>query len=413
MARKPSRPRLKIAMIGTRGVPAAYGGFETAVEEIGKRLVERGHEVTVYCRNIDGPREKSHLGMKLVHLPALRLKATETLSHSALSVLHAAFTPKPDIAFVFNAANAPFVPVLRARRIPVAVHVDGLEWKRAKWSGAGRRYYTAVEKLAVKWADALIADASGIADYYAGKFDAATELLTYGSPILRDAATDRLAELGIEPGKFHLVVARFEPENHVDMIVKGYSQSAAEYPLVVVGSAPYSAAYTGSIEAIASTDPRIHLLGGVWDQEQLDQLYSHALTYAHGHSVGGTNPSLLRAMGGGTPVLAFDVEFNREVLGEHGLYFGTADDFQERIDHAEHHASQLLVLGQRLQRRAELNYNWDDVAEGYDDLATRLANGYSIHGSRKSHVPDARPGSTEHSPAPMISSSSRTDSRIS
>ncbi|MET4780340.1 DUF1972 domain-containing protein [Glaciihabitans sp. UYNi722] len=413
MARRSAPGKLKIAMIGTRGVPAAYGGFETAVEEIGRRLVARGHEVTVYCRHIDGPRTKTHLGMKLVYLPALRLKAAETLSHTAFSVMHAAVTTKHDMAFVFNAANAPFVPMLRARGIPTAVHVDGLEWMRDKWSGAGRRYYLGVEKLAVKWADALIADAKGIADYYANKFDADTELLTYGSPILRDAASDRLAELGLEPGRFHLVVARFEPENHVDMIVKGFSQSAAEYPLVVVGSAPYSAAYTSSIEAIASTDPRVHLLGGVWDQEQLDQLYAHALTYAHGHSVGGTNPSLLRAMGGGTPVLAFDVEFNREVLGEHGMYFGTPDAFQERIDYAERHASQLLVLGQRLQRRAELTYNWDDVAEGYEDLATRLANGYSIHKTRRPRVTADRPIAIAEPSHTMISTSSRTDSRIS
>lgn len=411
MARRTVPDKLKIAMIGTRGVPAAYGGFETAVEEIGKRLVAHGHEVTVYCRNIDGPRTKTHLGMKLVYLPALRLKAAETLSHTAFSVLHAAVTTKHDMAFVFNAANAPFVPVLRARGIPTAVHVDGLEWMRGKWSGAGRGYYLGVEKLAVKWADALIADSQGIADYYTNKFGVDTELLTYGSPILRHAASDRLAELGLEPGTFHLVVARFEPENHVDMIVKGYSQSAAKYPLIVVGSAPYSAAYTGSIEAIASTDPRVHLLGGIWDQEQLDQLYAHALTYAHGHSVGGTNPSLLRAMGGGTPVLAFDVEFNREVLGEHGMYFDTPDAFQERIDYAERHASQLPVLGQRLQQRAELTYNWDDVAQGYEALAARLANGYSNRKSRRPRAIADPSAVVDQHPHTPISSPSRTESR--
>jgi glycosyltransferase involved in cell wall biosynthesis len=383
MARALPPDRLRIAMIGTRGVPAAYGGFETAVEEIGQRLVERGHEVTVYCRYVDGPRSQTHRGMKLVYLPALRLKAAETLSHTAFSVLHAAVTTKHDMAFVFNAANAPFVPILRARGIPTAVHVDGLEWMRDKWSGAGRRYYLRAEKLAVKWADALIADAKGIADYYSRKFDVDTELLTYGAPILRGVGTERLGELGLEAGKFHLVVARFEPENHVDVIVKGYSQSAAEYPLVVVGSAPYSAAYTGSIEAMASRDPRVRLLGGLWDQEQLDQLYANALTYGHGHSVGGTNPSLLRAMGGGTPVLAYDVEFNRDVLGDQGMYFSSPDSFQEGIDHAEHHPSQLHGLGQRLQRRAELAYNWDDVAEGYEDLARRLSRGHSIHTSRR------------------------------
>lgn len=419
MAHGTSGDTLRIAMIGTRGVPAAYGGFETAVEEIGKRLVERGHEVTVYCRHAEAPRPTHHFGMKLVHLPALRFKAAETLSHTALSVLHASIVARHDMAFVFNAANAPFVPILRARGMPTAVHVDGLEWKRDKWSGAGRRYYLHVEKLAVRWADALIADAKGIADYYAAKFDADTELLTYGSPILRDVKFDRLAQLGLESGKFHLVVARFEPENHVDMIVRGYSQSDAEYPLVVVGSAPYSASYTESIEKIASADPRIHLLGGVWDQQQLDQLYAHALTYGHGHSVGGTNPSLLRAMGGATAVIAFDVDFNREVLGEHGIYFGSSDDFQRQITLAERRAPEFFAVGERLQRRAESTYNWDGVSAGYEDLAQRLANGHSIHQRYRSRVRAPRAGSTaqpqpQPQPSPtLISTSSRTDSRIS
>ena len=398
---------MRIAMIGTRGVPAAYGGFETAVEEIGARLVERGHRVTVYCRDSDR-RAPFYRGMKLVHLPALHLRAAETLSHSALSVIHASVTTRPDAAFVFNAANAPFLPILRARRIPTAVHVDGLEWMRDKWIGAGRRYYLGVERLAVKLADALIADAPGIASYYSRKFSAETELISYGTRIVRNPSSDRLAELGLEPGKFHLVVARFEPENHVDLIVRGFSQSQARYPLIVVGSAPYAATYTRRVEEIAHADSRIRLLGGIWDQELLDQLYTNALTYAHGHSVGGTNPSLLRAMGGATPVLAYDVEFNRDVLGEDGLFFRSAEGLREQIDHAEHHAPQLEKIGQRLQRRAEQNYDWDDVADEYERLARRLTQGTSIHSRRRYSEITASGDSnrTILTPAP-------TDSRIS
>lgn len=397
---------MRIAMIGTRGVPAAYGGFETAVEEIGARLVARGHEVTVYCRGAE-ERLPSYRGMTLVHLPALHLRAAETLSHSALSVMHASFASRPDAAFVFNAANAPFLPILRARRIPTAVHVDGLEWMRDKWSGTGRRYYLGVEKLAVKLADALIADAPAIASYYANKFSAETELISYGARIVRDPSKDRLSDFGLEPKKFHLVVARFEPENHVDMIVQGFSESDATFPLIVVGSAPYAAAYTRKIEEIADADPRIRLLGGIWDQELLDQLYTNALTYAHGHSVGGTNPSLLRAMGGATPVLAYDVEFNRDVLGENGLFFNSAATLREQIDSAEHHAPQLDQFGQRLQRRAEQNYNWDDVSSDYESLARRLANGHSIH-SRKRRLAPRTTTALHHSPA-----SAPTDLRIS
>src|SRR4051794_32741462 len=155
--------RLRVALIGTRGVPARYGGFETCVEEVGRRLVEAGHSVRVYCRLPEGGRVRNqpwqHLGMELVHLPAVRHRVLETLSHTTLSSLHPSITGS-DCAIVFNAANAPLIPVLKGRGVPVVTHVDGLEWRRTKWSGLGRHYYRTMEALAVRWSDALIADAS-------------------------------------------------------------------------------------------------------------------------------------------------------------------------------------------------------------------------------------------------------------
>lgn len=305
---------MRIALIGTRGVPAAYGGFETAVEEIGRRLAARGHDITVYSR---GGEEKmrEYLGMRVVHLPALPLKQAETLSHTGLSTLHAWFHRRPDVAFVFNAANSPFVPLLRLRRTPVALHMDGIEWKRSKWGGRGRAYYRWAEEFGVRSADAFIADAPGIVDYYRDEFSVGTELIRYGAPILEDAPTAGIEKLSLTPGGYHLIVARFEPENHVREIVEGYAASTAKLPLIVVGSAPYAAEYTQAITAIADSDERIRLLGGVYDQDLLDALYAHAHTYLHGHSVGGTNPSLLRAMGAGTATTAYDVGFNPCVSG--------------------------------------------------------------------------------------------------
>jgi glycosyltransferase involved in cell wall biosynthesis len=374
---------MRVALIGTRGVPARYGGFETAVEEIGRRLVASGHDVTVYCRPVDGePRPASYLGMRLVHLPAVRRKTLETLSHTALSVAHAVTRRQRfDAAVVFNAANAPFVPGLRLRRIPVAVHVDGLEWRRAKWTGAGRRYYRTAESASVRWADALIADAVGIADYYEEEFGVATTFVPYGAPILDSPASEKLAALDVEPGRYHLVVARFEPENHVREIVAGYRASRAEHPLVVVGSAPYADTYTAEIETLAAGDSRVRLVGGVWDQEQLDQLYAHATTYLHGHSVGGTNPSLLRAMGAGAPVIAYDVVFNREVLGDSAPRFATPDDLARLVEKAEGDPDGTRAAGRLLQDRAAQRYRWDDVADAYAELLVRLVDGYSTRGA--------------------------------
>jgi glycosyltransferase involved in cell wall biosynthesis len=394
----PGQPEpLRVAMIGTRGVPARYGGFETAVEEIGKRLVENGHQVTVYCRTGRGEdRPAEYLGMRLVHLPAIRSKTLETLCHTALSMLQLIFgAARFDAAIVFNAANAPFLPALRLRRVPVAVHVDGLEWKRAKWGGAGRHYYRTVEALAVRWADALIADARGIADYYTAEFGADTELLTYGAPVQMNPRSDRLAELDLSPEGYHLVVARFEPENHVEEIVAGYHASASRLPLVVVGSAPYSDSYTARINDVAAGDPRIRILGGIWDQQLLDQLYAHGLTYLHGHSVGGTNPSLLRALGAGTAVIAYDVDFNREVLGGAGRFFATSGDVTRLLDTVEADPADAIDEGSRLRKHADANYRWDDVTDGYAELLTRLRSGFSqrgrFSGRRAIAVADAAP----------------------
>lgn len=373
---------LRIAMIGTRGVPAAYGGFETAVEEIGRRLVDRGHAVTVYCRSGGGallPPSRDYLGMRLVHLPALHLKALETLSHTAFSVAHATTRQRPDVAFVFNAANAPFVPFLRQRGIPTTVHVDGLEWKRDKWGGTARRYYRWAEQLSVRSADALIADAQGIAEYYRQEFAIPTELISYGTRLLHNLPADRLGELGLRAGGYHIVVARFEPENHVDVIIDGYRRSSAQLPLAVVGSAPYSGAHGRKIAALAD-DPRVRMLGGIWDQDQLDQLYAHSVSYLHGHSVGGTNPSLLRAMGARTAAIAWDVAFNREVLGAYGAYFRDAKTLATLIEDAELNPHHTEEVSEALQRRAAALYNWGHVTDGYEDLAQRLVTGYSTAG---------------------------------
>ena len=379
--RSPSSPpssSLRIALIGTRGIPAAYGGFETAVEEVGRRLVERGHRVLVYGRDA-GTTGDEYLGMRRVTLPAVRQKALETLSHTALSTLHAVTKARPDAAFVFNAANSPFLPLLRARRIPVALHMDGLEWRRSKWGPRGKAYYRSAEAFGVRTADAIIADAPGIADYYTYQFSVPSELIRYGAPLLDEAPMDGIRALGLEPGGYHLVVARFEPENHIREIVEGYAASTASKPLLVVGSAPYAAEYTAAIDRIAAADDRIRLLGAVYDQEVLDALYHHAFTYLHGHSVGGTNPSLLRAMGAGTAVIAFDVVFNREVLDEHGWYFSDPAAVASAVEAAEADAIAVDAVGAELRERAARDFSWDDVAGEYEALARRIAAGESIH----------------------------------
>lgn len=360
---------MHFAMIGTRGVPAKYGGFETAVEEVGARLVERGHEVTVYCRNPEQTLTE-YLGMRLVNLPALRKRSVETLSHSGLSVLHAA-REKPDAAVLFNAANAPFIPVLKVRGIPTAVHMDGLEWKRGKWAGAGARYYKRAEQMAANSGLALISDAQGIADYLQQTYDRSSYLIPYGAPVLNPGSS-RLGTLDLSAGAYHLVVARMEPENHVLEIVEGYARSGSPNPLVVVGSAPYGDRYISNVRGAAgASDTRF--VGAVWDQELLNELYAHCRSYLHGHSVGGTNPSLLRALGCGAPVTAFDVVFNREVTAGHARFFGSAFSVAEAVQADDADPDGAEERGKLGRDHVSVAYRWDEVADQYESMLVEIA----------------------------------------
>lgn len=363
---------MRIAMIGTRGVPARYGGFETAVEEIGARLADAGHDVVVYTRNTSGERPARFRGMRVVHLPSLRTKSLDTLSHSALSVVDAAVRRRPDVAFVFNAANAPFLGMLRAARIPTAVHVDGLEWKRAKWAGAGARFYRWAERRSVARAPVVIADARAIADSVFERFGRDSAFIPYGAPIVHPGSS-RLAAVSVESRRYHLVVARLEPENNVHVIVEGYRRSKARYPLVVAGSVPYESAYRRDLEEAMRADDRIIALGGVWDQALLDELYGNALTVLHGHSVGGTNPSLLRAMGAGAACVVLDVPFNREVTAGNALIFADASDVAIAVQTAEADPAAMAELGERARAHAATCYNWDDVARRYENVARELS----------------------------------------
>lgn len=352
-------------------MPARYGGFETAAEEIGWRLARDGHSVVVYSRG-RSLRSADYRGMKSINLPAIRRKSLETISHTLASVLHiAAFRRhRPDVALVFNSANAPFIPLLKTMGIPVAINVDGLEWKRAKWSGIAARYYRWAEKSAVNTADSVISDAQGIADHILQTHGRTSTVIPYGAPIISPELV-RLSEIGLARDQYHLVVARFEPENHVLEVVRGFALSRAKLPLILVGDAPYADDYVDRVRQIVGQDPRIRMLGSVWDQELLDDLYAGARSYIHGHSVGGTNPSLLRALGAGAPVTAFDVNFNREVSGGHALFFESPNQLALCVESDDHRRDS--SRSQAGRRHVRKHYQWEDVAQRYLRLCESLA----------------------------------------
>lgn len=365
---------MKIAMMGTRGVPAHYGGFETAVEEIGSGLVGLGHEVVVYCR---GQQDvgTSYKGMERVVLPALRRRSLETLSHTGACVAHA-LRHRPDVALVFNAANAPWVATLRAAGIPTALHIDGHDSRRAKWSGVGKRYYTWATRWGSSVATEAVVDSAAIQHELEDLYDLRSTFIAYGarhSGVDEDYSSRALAEQGLRSRGYHLVVARFEPENHVVEVLRGYTASAARLPLAVVGFAAYPGEYVAQIERLAAADPRIRLMGPVWDQDLLDTLYGGAASYLHGHSVGGTNPSLLRAMAQEAPVLAFECPYNRETTGGHGHFWSSSFDVRQLVEQVEEDPVPFVATVEPAYKRTAERYSWGDVVAQYDGFLHRLA----------------------------------------
>ncbi len=413
---------MKIAMMGTRGVPAQYGGFETAVEEIGSGLVALGHEVVVYCRGQQHAGAQ-HRGMSRVVLPSLQRRSLETLSHTGVSTAHA-LRHRPDVALVFNAANAPWVATLRAAGIPTALHIDGHDARRAKWSGLGKRYYTWATRWGSSIAREVVVDSAAISHELADLYGLRTTFIAYGAREDRvddRTADDLLRQQGLRRRGYHLVVSRFEPENHVVEVLRGYTASDARLPLVVVGFAAYPGEYVAQLEALAAADPRIRLLGAVWDQDLLDTLYGGAASYLHGHSVGGTNPSLLRAMAQQSPVVAFDCAYNRETTGGHGHFWSSSQAVRELVEQVEADPTPFLATMEPAVQRIADRYRWQDVVRQYDRLVSGLAPERALPGTALSVAGPARdartcaevtaPGQQLGPPGQTRSSADGTDGR--
>lgn len=362
---------MKIAFFGTRGVPAKYGGFETCAEELGSRLVEHGHEVIVYCRSSyyeEKPRD--YRGIKLFYLPELKIRSLETLSHTFLSLVHG-LREDCDALLIFNCANSPLLPLPLLFRKRIALHVDGLEWKREKWSSLGRRYYRFTEWLAARLPIVLICDSRAIQKYYRKKYQRETQLVSYGACIQHSQDRSLLRQFNLEPGEYFLQVTRFEPENNPLLSVKAFEQIKTEKKLALVGGVRYRTRYAE--ELLSTKDPRIVFLGFIYSRPVLRELLSNSFAYIHGNEVGGTNPALLEAMGAGCFVICRDVPFNREVLGDAGIYFAkSADDLKQKMEWALFHAGEIPELKEKGRKIVEQGYNWDSVLEDYTHLFQKM-----------------------------------------
>jgi glycosyltransferase involved in cell wall biosynthesis len=354
-----------VAIIGTRGYPSYYGGFETAVRRLAPYLADQGWDVTVYGRpgmttpgdpDLD-PRVTSRITR------GIETKSLSTLSFGLTSSLDAA-RRKPDVALVLNCANGFWLPLLKRRGIPTVVNVDGIEWDRAKWGPLAKTVFQQGAVWTARYADRIVYDAAAIETRWQDEFGRDGDVIPYGG--------DVPPEYPVEPGLTHrgyaLMVARFVPENTVSEFFEAARRIAQTRDVVIVGSSGYGGPFDEAAAALTRSNGRVRWFGHVSDDRRLHSLWQHAGAYFHGHSVGGTNPALVQAMACGAPVVARDTVFNREVLTDAGVFVSPEpDDIATGVLTLLDDPARQQRLSARALERATTAYSWETVQAAYRD----------------------------------------------
>jgi glycosyltransferase involved in cell wall biosynthesis len=372
---------MKIAILGTRGIPASYSGFETAVEQLASRLTERGHQVTVYCRpHVVDPTLTHYRGAELVHLRTVQNKYLDTFVHTFLSAIHAARVTRPDVALFFIAGNSPLCLITRWASIPAVINVDGLDSDRRKWPAFAKAYLRFAESTAPRWADRAITDSHVVADIFERRYGQRIGVVPYGVDDPGHEGTDTLERLGLEPRKYILFVGRLEPENNPHLLVEAFSRIGAErargMKLAIVGGAPYADEYIRQVWR--SADPRVVFPGYVFGRGYWE-LQRHAYLFCAPTEVGGTHPVILEAMAAGNCVLVNDHRPNAETVGDAGIYFsgsGGVEDLTAQLERLLDDPD--LVAGYRKRALVRSRqYSWEAVTDQYEELLTAVcaANG--------------------------------------
>jgi glycosyltransferase involved in cell wall biosynthesis len=367
---------VKIAILGTRGIPASYSGFETAVEQLASRLTERGHEVIVYCRpHVVDRRLTSYVGAELVHLPTVQNKYLDTFVHTTLSAVHAARRTKPDVALFFIAGNSPLCLITRWASIPAVINVDGLDSDRRKWPAFAKAYLRLAERTAPRWADRAITDSHAVAEIFERRYGRRIGVVPYGVEDPGHTGTETLERLGLQARKYILFVGRLEPENNPHMLVEAFSQissaRARGMKLAIVGGAPYAGEYIRQVWR--SADPRVVFPGYVFGRGYWE-LQHHAYVFCAPTEVGGTHPVILEAMAAGNCVLVNDHRPNAETVGEAGVYFSGREgvpDLRRQLERLLDEPELVRSYRERALERARL-YSWEAVTDEYERLLSAV-----------------------------------------
>lgn len=368
----------KLIILGIRGIPAAHGGFETFAERLAPWMRDKGWDVTVYCQGSDtgARKEDSWEGIRRIHIPVRLDGAVGTIEFDARSTADALRQPGTILTLGYNTGFLSSWVRMRGRTN--YINMDGLEWKRAKYSRAAKTYLWINERLAARAGTRLVADHPTIAEHLATRADSGKiDMIPYGSDAIASADPAPLHAMGLEPGRFLTLIARPEPENSILEIVSAFSRRPRGVKLVVLGKYDQGHAYQAKV--LATGGPEVLFPGAIYDTPTVHALRFHSLAYMHGHQVGGTNPSLVEALGAGNPVIAHDNPFNRWVAGEAGRYFANEDECADRIDAllADDQVRQGMSAAART--RWEQEFTWPKVLGDYERLIERADN------------PDAKP----------------------
>lgn len=359
---------IRLALVGARGIPARYGGFETFAEELSTRLVARGAEVTVFCEASGGARPDAHAGVQLEYVSSRAPGALRTIGHDVAALRRA--RGRFDVVYLLGYGAAFAAPLARRDGSEVWINMDGLEWRRSKWGRVARGWLRAMEGLAGRRADRLVFDNAALGEEVVtrrGWTDVAHEVVPYGAPLLDDVDPEPLGRLGLVPGEYLLTICRCEPENHLLELVRAHRRALVRHPLVIVSNTNLPTPHARELRTWSSE--LVRLPGPIYDPELLAPLRAHCRAYLHGHSVGGTNPSLVEAMGAGAAIVAHDNPFNREVLGDAGLWFRDAVSLESVLaELVACRPHELAAFGAGARRRAAEAYSWERVADRYAEL---------------------------------------------
>jgi glycosyltransferase involved in cell wall biosynthesis len=368
--------RSHIAILGHRGIPGNYGGFETFAEELATRLVADGHQVDVYCRTNTGTyRKPTYKGVKLFYLNTVSNKFLDTLVHTTKAVLHATFVRRPDLILMVNVGNAIVSWIPRLFGIPVVLNVDGLEWERRKWNWLARTYLRTSAWLTRWLPSAIVTDAKVIYDHYQERLGISSTMIPYGAVVQRKRSPDVLRTYGLKANEYYLYVARFEPENNPLQVVQAFEQVKTNKKLVMVGGAPYASSYIKEIRR--TRDPRIVFLGFVFGKEY-KALQQQAYAYIQATEVGGTHPALIEAMGFGNCVLINGTPENMETANGSAIPFWfyrghrAPEGLTSKIQLIEDKPELVPTYRRRAAAHIRRNYRWDVVTQQYQDLFEQI-----------------------------------------